>query len=488
MTTSHDYFDVFRFAPVSLWVNDYSAIKSRMDGLRAQGVADFKAYLAAHPQFVDSCMAAIEVVEVNDHTLTLFKAKSREELLDNLHRVFRDDMRNHFAQELVAMWGGDIAVEVEGINYALDGTPIHMQLTRRALPGHELGWARVLVSIADVTDRFRTQQRLEASEAYAQGLFEHSPVSLWVEDYSELKSWLDRLKAKGITNFARHMADYPDDVLASTKMIKLLDVNRQTLKMLGANSKQEVIDRMADILQGGLNDHWKQELLDMWNGKLGTEYEGVNFTLAGDPINILMAAQPLPGYESSWERVLVAINDITTRKKAEAYVAYLGTHDSLTSLKNRAFYEDSINAIQRENRLPTSVIVIDVNGLKAVNDQLGHDAGDQLIRRSAEVLRSAVKEGDIVARTGGDEFMVLLPFQDERVARKVEKEIARLVDVNNQFHSSGPELAFAVGTATAYAGMTLAQAQTQADKLMYESKRAYYASHPRQNRRGEGEQ
>lgn len=101
--------------------------------------------------------------------------------------------------------------------------------------------------------------------------------------------------------------------------------------------------------------------------------------------------------------------DITARKKAEAYLEYLGKHDVLTQLRNRTFYVEELNRITRKGPWPLSVITIDLNGLKAINDDHGHAAGDALLRRVGEVLAKAVDASACAARVGGDEFTVSLP-------------------------------------------------------------------------------
>src|ERR1700748_3619758 len=116
---SINFHDVYEFAPVSLWIEDYSAIRRELAEIRAQGVQVFPAYLNGHPQVIESCMAAIEVLDVNDYTLKLFRAPNREALLANLHRVFRDDMRVHFRTELEDMWQGRLDMAIEGVNFAL---------------------------------------------------------------------------------------------------------------------------------------------------------------------------------------------------------------------------------------------------------------------------------------------------------------------------------------------------------------------------------
>ena len=89
-------------------------------------------------------------------------------------------------------------------------------------------------------------------------------------------------------------------------------------------------------------------------------------------------------------QVQVALTDITARKKAEAYLEYLGMHDVLTALHNRSYYTDELARLQRRGPFPVTVLMIDINGLKTVNDDLGHLAGDALLRRAGEVLRKSV--------------------------------------------------------------------------------------------------
>jgi diguanylate cyclase (GGDEF)-like protein len=180
-----------------------------------------------------------------------------------------------------------------------------------------------------------------------------------------------------------------------------------------------------------------------------------------------------PGHEARWDLVLVALTDITARKKAEAYLEFLGKHDVLTKIKNRSFYIDEINRLERKGPFPVTAIAVDVNGLKAVNDQLGHAAGDALLRRAGEVLGKAVEKPFQAARIGGDEFMVLLPGADERDGEAVIESIRQLLEVNNQFYSGNP-LSFAMGAATAHEGERLEPMLQRADAAMYAEKRAHY--------------
>ncbi len=98
-----------------------------------------------------------------------------------------------------------------------------------------------------------------------------------------------------------------------------------------------------------------------------------------------------------------------SRHLAYSEIRRLSYHDGLTGLYNRTFLEEEMRRLYTPRQVPFSVIMADVNGLKLVNDTYGHSTGDQLLKSAAEVLRSSCRSEDIVARWGGDEFVILLP-------------------------------------------------------------------------------
>jgi diguanylate cyclase (GGDEF)-like protein/PAS domain S-box-containing protein len=101
--------------------------------------------------------------------------------------------------------------------------------------------------------------------------------------------------------------------------------------------------------------------------------------------------------------------DITDRKKTEAEILYLGQHDILTGLYNRSYYETARARLDQAKYLPLSVIVGDVNGLKLINDAFGHAEGDKLLVAIAGIMAGCSRADDVLVRTGGDEFVLLLP-------------------------------------------------------------------------------
>jgi diguanylate cyclase (GGDEF)-like protein len=375
--------------------------------------------------------------------------------------------------ELEQLWCGKPRFVSQTVNYTLDGKRLDVLLKAVVLPGHEDTWTRVLVTIEDITELEAMRRTAAASELYARGLFEHSPVSLWVEDFSSVKSLLDDVRERGIVDFRTFTNVHPEFVERCMQEIHVLDVNQHTLRMFAAPTKATLLARLSEVFRDDMQQHFQEQLIDLWDGKLFHQREVLNYSLEGNEVHVHLQFSVFPGHEARWDLVLVALTDITARKKAEAYLEFLGKHDVLTKLKNRSFYIDEINRLERKGPFPVTAIAVDVNGLKAVNDQLGHAAGDALLRRAGEVLGKAVEKPFQAARIGGDEFMVLLPGADERDGEAVIESIRQLLEVNNKFYSGNP-LCFAMGAATAHDGERLEPMLQRADAAMYAEKRAHY--------------
>jgi diguanylate cyclase (GGDEF)-like protein/PAS domain S-box-containing protein len=166
--------------------------------------------------------------------------------------------------------------------------------------------------------------------------------------------------------------------------------------------------------------------------------------------------------------VVLVFRDIAQRKQTEEKLRYLGTHDVLTGLYNRAYFEDELLRLERGRHFPVSVIIGDVDRFKDTNDLHGHVAGDTVLKHVAQVIKAAFRAEDVVTRIGGDEFAVLMPMTD---AAAVEEAVARIrtsLASYNASHRDCP-LTLSLGAATAESA-PLAEALKEADKRMYREK------------------
>jgi diguanylate cyclase (GGDEF)-like protein/PAS domain S-box-containing protein len=121
--------------------------------------------------------------------------------------------------------------------------------------------------------------------------------------------------------------------------------------------------------------------------------------------------------------ILVTYHNITEKKVWEREIIYLNHHDTLTGLYNRFFFDEETRRLDKKRQLPISIIMGDINGLKLINDAFGHTEGDNLLVNVANILKRSLREEDILARVGGDEFAVILPKTSEETVEKIVNSI-----------------------------------------------------------------
>lgn len=165
-----------------------------------------------------------------------------------------------------------------------------------------------------------------------------------------------------------------------------------------------------------------------------------------------------------------SIRDITTRKEAINKLTYLSLHDPLTGLYNRTYFEEEMRKLGEGNFTSVGMIISDVDGLKLVNDTMGHETGDHLLIAAAELLKKAYPDHTRISRIGGDEFMILLPHTSFEEVGKIVENIRQTLKSYNDQEPEIP-LNMSIGSATYHKRIAnLKELFIEADNNMYHEK------------------
>ena len=170
-----------------------------------------------------------------------------------------------------------------------------------------------------------------------------------------------------------------------------------------------------------------------------------------------------------WVTSLILSSYITRYQKTQNSLSDLSNRDKLTNLYNRLFFDTELERLDKSRQFPISIIMSDMDNLKEVNDTFGHSTGDQLLKDVALLLTLSFRLEDIIARIGGDEFVVLLPNTDAPGVKIIVERMKNRIDAYNKKHSDLP-IHISLGVSTAELGDSLHSHLKIADDLMYADK------------------
>ena len=166
---------------------------------------------------------------------------------------------------------------------------------------------------------------------------------------------------------------------------------------------------------------------------------------------------------------LIISTSVAMINAAQKSLSYLSMHDPLTGVFNRLYLETEIKRLENSRQFPISIIMVDIDGLKGINDTFGHSTGDQVLVNLANLFSDVFRQEDIVSRLGGDEFVILLPNTNASIGKGIIKRMKKQAVAYNKRHMDLP-INFSMGISTAKEGESLEGHLKNADKLMYEEK------------------
>lgn len=288
------------------------------------------------------------------------------------------------------------------------------------------GAKRQLEIYAD--DLATTYESLRNSEKRYRSLFEYSPISLWEEDLSLVKSYIDELRTKGVKDFRGYFKDHPEEVSHCAGMIKIADVNRATLKLYQSDEKETFLGSMQYILGEQMHEILKEEIIGI--AERGTfEFECVNRTLGGKEITVLMSATIPPGYEKTWSKVFLSVQDLTERARAEFMKKIFGRYLA-EDLMNMLLENPDLVKLGGEKRQVT-MMMSDIRGFTPLSEHLDPEKVLEMLNAYFEVMTEIIlKYGGTINEIIGDSILVIFGAPQQMTYR-CQRAIACAIEMQN---------------------------------------------------------
>lgn len=254
-------------------------------------------------------------------------------------------------------------------------------------------------------------------------------------------------------------------------------VNQACITMLGFEDSSELIGQnMHELIHHSYEDGSKYPtekcmiLSTVATGEQFYSKEEVFYRKDGSKFHVEIKSNP-QWFLGKIVGSVVSFNDISEKKKLEEHRNYLLFHDPVTGLYNQTYLHEELLRLDVKRNLPFSVIVADMNHLKLTNDTFGHDAGDELIQLIGAAIQKSCREDDIVARMGGDEFVILLPQTNQESAVTILQRVEHAVSMV-EYKSIRGSIALGIGTKTDVS-KNMKEVFVEAEEAMYQHKHVH---------------
>lgn len=389
---------------------------------------------------VDLLLEGLRVVRANEAFLVQYRATEQEMLGRSVADFFRHDPDAARVEFRTFIERGRVSMEFEGRRS--DGSSLWVRGDYTCLYDSEKHIVGLFGMQIDITDRKQAELALERSERMYRLIAEHASDVIWAYNLTERRF---TYISPSVIRFIGYTPEelirlpfcasvHPDDIPSTIRRIRSMvaQFGRQSVRKEPWTIRLRHIHKDGTILHGDAT---------------------VNFRYAPE------------GY---LEAIGVS-RDITSRKADEEKILNLSYRDQLTGLHNRRYLEEQQGIIARDpDSLPLSLVVCDVNGLKLANDVFGHQEGDRLLISCARILSGSAGPGEMVARVGGDEFILLLVRTDRA---SVERRIGTLRDLMGRDNGGRTPLSVSFGAATTESPVdSLEELFKEAEDAMYRHK------------------
>jgi len=264
-----------------------------------------------------------------------------------------------------------------------------------------------------------------------------------------------------------------DGVISTDKTGRVILMNKKAEELTGFCKEEAMgqsVDKIFNIIDSYLRDYcenfWDDVLKIEEPQKISTDT--ILIAKDGREIAIEETVAPIKDINGNTTGTVIVFKDISEKRAWQAEIEHLSFHDQLTGLYNRHYMDKILLQLDQEKYLPLGLMFIDVNGLKLTNDAFGHDKGDLLLKKVAEVLKECVHKNDFVCRIGGDEYIVIMPNTNKEKVAQLEKSILAKISTEK---IESVNISLAIGAAIKEKSTeNIRDIKITADKKMYKHK------------------
>jgi diguanylate cyclase (GGDEF)-like protein/PAS domain S-box-containing protein len=450
--------------------------------LHEQAVAEARPVQTVVYGVVDGLVCVYDLVAVplsrrQEHSLCLVYIEERERNFSLVEAMFQATKDGLLALAVIRDAAGvpvdfQIAALNEGAAVVMQGTPEDFRGRRLSEVCAEIEATQVLPQFISVFNRggagqFELECPLDAQKHLRIGVVTMGDLlAVTLTDISAIKnqekSFRLLFESNPVPMWVHRVGD-----------LKFLAVNGAALAQYGYSEEVFLSMNVLDIVQSKHHDSLKEEIRNNVRAEGGSGRLMQQVKADGSVIDVLVSWRPILFQDTPAQ--LIAALDVTEKHQAEAKIAHMARHDALTGLPNRMLFHERLDealARVRTGGEKLAILYLDLDNFKQVNDTLGHPAGDQLLTATAARLRSCARDGDVVARFGGDEFAVLQlivgrPDDSSALASRILNALATPNDIDGQQIVTGVSIGIAIAPGD---GETSEQLLKNADIALYRAK------------------
>jgi diguanylate cyclase (GGDEF)-like protein/PAS domain S-box-containing protein len=404
---------------------------------------------------IDHVPASIMVKDVSDSTYVLVNKNGRDYCGLSADKIIGKTAHDLYPQDRADLINESDAKTLEtGYLEFTINTPLHVSggksqtlLTKKlTIPGPDGKAAYMLTVIENVTERMQAKQELVRTRNFLDTVIDHVPATIIVKDVDDFRYVLINKQGEDYIGLPK------DQIIGKTAW----DIFSPEIAVIITENDQKSLRQ--NYVQ--ISEHTPPHKID------------------GSPQKVVTKKLVVRDSTGKPDYLLSVIEDVTERVRAVEQLSYQAQHDALTGLPNRVFFTEKVTeALAHLSRhgQKFSIFLLDLDLFKSVNDSLGHPLGDALLKAVAQRLQECLRETDILARFGGDEFAILQTFQgDQReaaigLANRINNAVAIPYELNGQQIVSGASMGIAFAPQH---GADVDQLVKCADLALYQAKSA----------------